>query len=186
MMTSLGGQRVDASRPASRGVRSARVGARRTTVPRALRPVLLHPVQPAGANRGAGNDYVCARGRDRTSGPGLRSGTCGCCRESAGARTNGGGRFHQRAHRAPAGRAAARRQHGAPSSSTPATSRSTATTTSSTRSSCRRARHEAFPCFDQPDLKARWTLTLDVPDGLGGAGERRRRPARARRAAGRV
>lgn len=25
--------------------------------------------------------------------------------------------------------------------------------------------HEAFPCFDQPDLKARWTLTLEVPDG---------------------
>src|SRR5436190_14156642 len=25
--------------------------------------------------------------------------------------------------------------------------------------------HEAFPCFDQPDLKARWTLSLDVPDG---------------------
>src|SRR5438094_1697782 len=25
--------------------------------------------------------------------------------------------------------------------------------------------HEAFPCFDQPDLKARWTLLLDVPDG---------------------
>ena len=23
--------------------------------------------------------------------------------------------------------------------------------------------HEAFPCFDQPDLKARWTLTLSVP-----------------------
>ena len=23
----------------------------------------------------------------------------------------------------------------------------------------------AFPCFDQPDLKARWTLTLDVPAG---------------------
>ncbi len=23
--------------------------------------------------------------------------------------------------------------------------------------------HEAFPCFDQPDLKARWTLVLDVP-----------------------
>ncbi len=23
---------------------------------------------------------------------------------------------------------------------------------------------EAFPCFDQPDLKARWTLTLDVPE----------------------
>ena len=23
--------------------------------------------------------------------------------------------------------------------------------------------HEAFPCFDQPDLKARWTLTLTVP-----------------------
>jgi aminopeptidase N len=23
--------------------------------------------------------------------------------------------------------------------------------------------HEAFPCFDQPDLKARWALTLDVP-----------------------
>jgi aminopeptidase N len=25
--------------------------------------------------------------------------------------------------------------------------------------------HEAFPCFDQPDLKARWTLVLDVPGG---------------------
>jgi aminopeptidase N len=25
--------------------------------------------------------------------------------------------------------------------------------------------HEAFPCFDQPDLKARWSLTLDVPGG---------------------
>jgi len=25
--------------------------------------------------------------------------------------------------------------------------------------------HEAFPCFDQPDLKARWTLSLDVPGG---------------------
>jgi aminopeptidase N len=24
--------------------------------------------------------------------------------------------------------------------------------------------HEAFPCFDQPDLKARWTLALDVPE----------------------
>jgi aminopeptidase N len=24
---------------------------------------------------------------------------------------------------------------------------------------------EAFPCFDQPDLKARWTLSLEVPDG---------------------
>jgi aminopeptidase N len=24
--------------------------------------------------------------------------------------------------------------------------------------------HEAFPCFDQPDLKARWTLELTVPD----------------------
>ena len=25
--------------------------------------------------------------------------------------------------------------------------------------------HEAFPCFDQPDLKARWKLSLEVPDG---------------------
>jgi aminopeptidase N len=25
--------------------------------------------------------------------------------------------------------------------------------------------HRAFPCFDQPDLKARYTLTLDVPAG---------------------
>jgi aminopeptidase N len=25
--------------------------------------------------------------------------------------------------------------------------------------------HEAFPCFDQPDLKARWTLALDLPAG---------------------
>ena len=33
--------------------------------------------------------------------------------------------------------------------------------------------HEAFPCFDQPDLKARWTLALDVPDGWDDARERR-------------
>src|SRR4051794_15802271 len=25
--------------------------------------------------------------------------------------------------------------------------------------------HQAFPCFDQPDLKARWSLALDVPEG---------------------
>jgi aminopeptidase N len=25
--------------------------------------------------------------------------------------------------------------------------------------------HLAFPCFDQPDLKARWTLALDIPSG---------------------
>ena len=25
--------------------------------------------------------------------------------------------------------------------------------------------HLAFPCFDQPDLKARWALSLDVPEG---------------------
>jgi len=25
--------------------------------------------------------------------------------------------------------------------------------------------HEAFPCFDQPDLKARFSLALDLPDG---------------------
>ena len=25
--------------------------------------------------------------------------------------------------------------------------------------------HLAFPCFDQPDLKARWSLAVDVPDG---------------------
>jgi aminopeptidase N len=34
--------------------------------------------------------------------------------------------------------------------------------------------HLAFPCFDQPDLKARWSLALDVPDGwqvLGNGGE---------------
>ncbi len=30
--------------------------------------------------------------------------------------------------------------------------------------------HEAFPCFDQPDLKARWTLSLEVPDGWEAVG----------------
>ena len=25
--------------------------------------------------------------------------------------------------------------------------------------------HRAFPCFDQPDLKGRYTLSLDVPAG---------------------
>jgi aminopeptidase N len=40
--------------------------------------------------------------------------------------------------------------------------------------------HEAFPCFDQPDLKARWTLALDVPDGWEtiGNGEETRRDSR--------
>jgi aminopeptidase N len=38
--------------------------------------------------------------------------------------------------------------------------------------------HEAFPCFDQPDLKARWTLALDVPEGweaIGNGAETSRR-----------
>ncbi|HUK36619.1 MAG TPA: hypothetical protein VLV86_22040, partial [Vicinamibacterales bacterium] len=30
--------------------------------------------------------------------------------------------------------------------------------------------HEAFPCFDQPDVKARWTLALDVPEGWAALG----------------
>ena len=45
--------------------------------------------------------------------------------------------------------------------------------------------HEAFPCFDQPDLKARWTLDLDVPEGWtslanGAATTRRTRDGRTR------
>lgn len=38
--------------------------------------------------------------------------------------------------------------------------------------------HEAFPCFDQPDLKARWTLRLDVPSewqAVGNGAETSRR-----------
>src|SRR6476469_5813604 len=40
--------------------------------------------------------------------------------------------------------------------------------------------HQAFPCFDQPDLKARWTLALDVPEGWEtiGNGEETRRDSR--------
>ena len=34
--------------------------------------------------------------------------------------------------------------------------------------------HLAFPCFDQPDLKARWTLTPGRAGRLGGARQRRR------------
>jgi aminopeptidase N len=30
--------------------------------------------------------------------------------------------------------------------------------------------HQAFPCFDQPDLKARWSLALDVPEGWQAVG----------------
>ena len=37
--------------------------------------------------------------------------------------------------------------------------------------------HEAFPCFDQPDLKARWTLAAHDTRRLGSAGERRRNRA---------
>ena len=45
--------------------------------------------------------------------------------------------------------------------------------------------HEAFPCFDQPDLKARYALTLEVPDGWealsnGEALERRTADGRVR------
>jgi len=43
--------------------------------------------------------------------------------------------------------------------------------------------HEAFPCFDQPDLKARWTLALDVPDGwetLANGAETARTPGEGR------
>jgi aminopeptidase N len=43
--------------------------------------------------------------------------------------------------------------------------------------------HEAFPCFDQPDLKARWTLSLEVPDGwetLGNGAEISRSANRGR------
>jgi aminopeptidase N len=43
--------------------------------------------------------------------------------------------------------------------------------------------HEALPCFDQPDLKARWTLSLDVPDGwqtLANGAETGRTPAAGR------
>ena len=39
---------------------------------------------------------------------------------------------------------------------------------SSTRCSCRRGRTWRFPCFDQPDLKARWSLTLDAPGRMAG------------------
>ena len=42
--------------------------------------------------------------------------------------------------------------------------------------------HLAFPCFDQPDLKARWTLALDVPEGwqaLGNGAETAREEATA-------
>ena len=40
----------------------------------------------------------------------------------------------------------------------------------------------AFPCFDQPDIKARYALTLDVPAGwaaVSNAVETRRHPASA-------
>jgi aminopeptidase N len=43
--------------------------------------------------------------------------------------------------------------------------------------------HLAFPCFDQPDLKARWTLQLDVPAGwqaLGNGAEVERQTDRGR------
>jgi aminopeptidase N len=43
--------------------------------------------------------------------------------------------------------------------------------------------HQAFPCFDQPDLKARWSLALDVPEGwqvLGNGAELERQNAGGR------
>ncbi len=46
--------------------------------------------------------------------------------------------------------------------------------------------HEAFPCFDQPDLKARWTPGPGRSRRLGDAGQRRRRPLASPAAAGRA
>ena len=63
----------------------------------------------------------------------------------------------------------------------PETRHSIATTTFSTRFSCRRGRDRAVPRFDQPDLKARWTLALDVPQAwqaLGNGAELEREIAR--------
>ena len=43
--------------------------------------------------------------------------------------------------------------------------------------------HQAFPCFDQPDMKARWSLALDVPEGwqaLGNGAELERQNAGGR------
>ena len=43
--------------------------------------------------------------------------------------------------------------------------------------------HLAFPCFDQPDLKARWSLAMDVPEGwqaLGNGAEIDRQQAGVR------
>jgi aminopeptidase N len=45
--------------------------------------------------------------------------------------------------------------------------------------------HQAFPCFDQPDLKGRWSLALDVPEGWQALGngaelERETRDGRTR------
>jgi aminopeptidase N len=43
--------------------------------------------------------------------------------------------------------------------------------------------HQAFPCFDQPDLKARWSLALDVPEGwqvIGNGAEIERQNAAGR------
>src|SRR5262245_50830327 len=43
--------------------------------------------------------------------------------------------------------------------------------------------HLTFPCFDQPDIKARYTLTLDVPEGwqtVANASESTREPTGAR------
>ena len=49
--------------------------------------------------------------------------------------------------------------------------------------------HLAFPCFDQPDLKARWTLSLDIPRGweaLANGVEVDRRPSAGSGQAARV
>ena len=43
--------------------------------------------------------------------------------------------------------------------------------------------HRVMPCFDQPDLKATYELTITAPDRMGG-GDRRRRVWTARRSPG--
>ena len=133
-------------------------------------------MRPSRARR----DPVCAERRERAAGHRLRN-QPQPRHIGRGQRHPGHLRLHQRPHRR-AGSALKSGPTRSRSTSTPATTRSTATPTSSTRCSCRRARTLAFPCFDQPDLKARWTLTLTVPGRLAG-GQQRRRPGRAETAA---
>ena len=152
----------DRRSPVMRRLRGAGGGAPRGDSGPALRPAFHRPGGPksAGSRTGRGARHAPGaapcRLRFRAAAPERRSRHDR--RHDAGAARRTVTSWFPR--RATPGRCQSRSR----SNSSAATRRSIATTSSSTRSSFPPRAHLAFPCFDQPDLKARYRLSLEVPE----------------------